>query len=255
MSTDDLLAYLFDGQPHLLVQPMTGWLAASRRFAAFVTTFQDKIRKKLRTTQDQESFLDLRLELETAYLLLQERSLSVVYEPEQSKRIRSPDFAVTFTTSLTFMLEVTRVQADPKNTVVEAQKKLLVAPPPEVMLPKSSIGARLADTISSKLGQLLPQRSNILLVGVEAIDPTSQDIRASMLSIRQHAERNDSTFFERHGFRDRTDFFRQYQRLSEILVRGPHFEMTKSIVTWINPQAKHPLPSKVRTALYRSHTS
>ena len=233
MPTDDLLTYLFDGQPHLLLQPMAMWLASSRRFAAFVTIFQDKIRKKLRTTQDQENLFDLQLELETAYLLLQERSLSLVYEPELSKRIRSPDYAVTFTTSLTFMLEVTRVQMDPKNTM----------------------DARLADTISSKLGQLLPQRTNILLVGVEAADPTANDVRTAMLSIQQRAERNDSTFLQRYGFRDRADFFRHYQCLSEILVRGPHFEVTKSIVTWINPQAKHPLPSKVRTALYRSHTS
>jgi len=233
MSTDDLLTYLFDGQPHLLFQPMAMWLAASRRFTTFVTTFQDKIRKKLRTTQDQDSLLDLQLELETAYLLLQERSLSVVYEPELSKRIRSPDFAVTFTTSFTFMLEVTRVQADPKNIVDE----------------------RLADTIPSKLGQLLPRRSNTLLVAVEAMDLTPSTIRAAMLSIQQRVERNDSNFLQRHGFRDRADFFRHYQRLSEILVRGPHFEVTKSIVTWINPQAEHPLPNKVRAALYRSHSS
>jgi hypothetical protein len=233
MSTDDLLTYLFDGQPHLLFQPMARWLASSRRFATFVATFQDKIRKKLRTTQDQENLLDLQLALETAYLLLQERSLSVVYEPELSKRIRSPDFAVNFTTSLTFMLEVTRVQTDPKNT----------------------LDARLADTISAKLGQLLPQRSNTLLVGVEIMDLTSSDIRAAMLGLQQRAERNDSTFLQRHGFRDQSDFFRQYQRLSEILVRGPQFEVTRSIVTWINPQAKYPLPGKVRTALYRSHTS
>src|SRR5574341_159340 len=236
MLTDDLLTYLFNGRSHLLVHPMATWLASSRRFAAFVTTFRDKIRKKLRTMQDQESLLDLRLELETAYLLLQERSLSLVYEPEQSKSIRSPDFAVTFTTSLTFMVEVTRVQANPKNTV----------------------DARLANTISSKLSQLLPQRSNILLVGVEAMDLTPSDIRTAMLSIQQRVEGNDATFLQRHGFRDRAEIGRHYQRLSEILVRGPHFEITKSIVTWINPQAKHPLPSKVRTALYRrseEHTS
>jgi len=232
MTTDDLLTYLFDGQPHLIFQSMAMWLDSSRRFAIFVSTFQDKIRKKLRTTQDQESLLDLQLELETAYLLLQERSLSVEYEPELSKRIRSPDFAVTFTTSLTFMLEVTRVQADPTNTV----------------------DLQLANTIPGKLGQLLPQHSNALLVGIETMGLTSSDIRAAMLSIQQRAERNDSTFLQQHGFRDRSDFFRHYQRLSEILVRGPDFEGTKSIVTWVNPQAKHPLPSKVRTALYRSHT-
>jgi hypothetical protein len=233
MSTDHLLTYLFDGKPHLLFQSMEMWLTSSRRFVTFVHTFQNKIRKKIRTAQDQGSRLDLHLELETAYLLLQERSLSVVYEPEMSKRIRGPDFAVSFTTSITFMLEVTRVQADQINAV----------------------DARLVETIVNKLGQLLPHHSNILLLSVEAVNLTASDIQAAMLSIQQRAERNDSTILQRYGFKDRSDFFHRYQRLSEILVRGPHFEATKSIVNWINPQAKHPLPTKVRTALYRSHTS
>lgn len=233
MLTDDLLTYLFDGRSHLLFQQMEMWLATSRRFTTFVTTYQDKIRKKLRTTQDQKGLLDLQLELNTVYLLLQEKSLSVVYEPELARRIRSPDFAVDFTTSLTFMLEVTRVQADPEKTLI----------------------ARLADTISDKLGQLLPQRSNILLVGVESVNLTADDIRSVMLGIQQRVERNDLAFIQGHGFRDRAEFFRQYQLLSEIIVRGPHFEATRSLVTWINPQAKYPLPSKARTTLYRSHTS
>ncbi len=79
---DDLLTYLFDGQTHVLTDEMRAWLFASRRFTSFVTTFRDKIRKKLRVRQDQASLLDLRLELETAYLLLREKSLSVMYEPQ-----------------------------------------------------------------------------------------------------------------------------------------------------------------------------
>jgi hypothetical protein len=253
MQTDDLLNYLFDGQSNLLVQPMATWLASSRRFAAFATTFRDKIRKKLRITQDQKSLLDLQLELETAYLLLQERSLSLEYEPEQSKRIRSPDFAVTFTTSFTFMVEVTRVQADLKNITAETREQA-PAPLPETWPAISPLGARLADAVASKLSQLRPQRSNILLIAIEATHLTPGDIRNAMFSIQQRAERNDSTFLQGHGFRDRADFFRHYQRLSEVLVRGLHFEEAKSMVTWINPQAKHPLPSRVRTVLYRSHT-
>ena len=73
MLTEDLLSYIFDGQPHLLAQSMVTWLSSSRRFTAFVTTFRDKIRKKRRATRDEESLLDLRLEWETAFLLLQER--------------------------------------------------------------------------------------------------------------------------------------------------------------------------------------
>ena len=233
MPTDDLLAYLFDGRPHLLAQPMATWIASSRRFATFATTFQDKIRKKIRTTPEHENLLDLQLELETAFLLLRERSLSVAYEPEMAKGIRSPDFAVSFTTSHTFMLEVTRIQADAKST-------------PE---------ARLAAAIAEKLGQLLPQRSNALLVGIEATELNLDDIQRALLGIQQRAEQNDQVFLRRHRFRDRADFFRHYQRLSEILVRQPQDQGSGSVVAWSNPQAKHPLPGKVRTALYRSHVS
>jgi hypothetical protein len=246
MLTDELLNYVFDGQSHLLAEPMATWLASSRRFTAFVAAFRDKIRKKLRATQDKESLLDLRLELETAYLLLQERPLSLVYEPEQSRQARCPDFAVTFTTSLTFMVEVTRLRA-------EAQEGTLATPAPNSVLTIPLVGERLADTICSKLSQLLPQRSNVLIVGVEALHLTHSDLHTTMLRIQQRAEGNDSTFLQRHRFRDRDDFFHHYQRLSEILVRGTPLQAGEPLVVWVNPQAKYPLPARVRTVLTRSH--
>ncbi len=232
--TDDLLSYLFDGQPHVLAQPMAAWLASSRRFASFAATFRDKIRKKFRTTQDQKSLLDLRVELETAYLLLRERSLGLVYEPEQSKGIRSPDFAVTFTTSLTFMVEVTRVQAE--------QKSEAAAQP---------FGARLAEAVASKLGQLLPQRANVLVVAAD-VPLMAGDVANAMLILQQRAERSDAAVLQGHGFLDRADFFRHYQRLSELVVRVADVEAPRPPLTWINPQAKHPLPGRVRTVLYRA---
>jgi hypothetical protein len=253
MLPDELLAYVFDGKSHLLAQPMATWLASSRRFTTFVMTFRDKIRKKLRVMQDPESLLDLRLELETAYLLLQERPLSLVYEP-QCRQVRCPDFAVTFTTRLTFMVEVTRLRADPKSTPAEAQESTLATPAPNTLLTIPPIGEGLTDAICSKLAQLLPQHSNILLVGVEAVRLAHNDLHAAMLRIQRRAERNDSTFLQRHRFRDRADFFHHYQRLSEILVRGSPLHADEPVVVWVNPQAKHPLPSKVRTVLYHSHT-
>jgi len=237
MLIDELLTYLFNGQSHLLAGPMATWLTSSRRFTAFVTTFRDKIRKKLRTTQDHETLYDLRLELETAYLLLQERTLNLSYEPEQSKQVRSPDFAVTFTTSLTFMVEVTRLRAAPSSDNA-------------LTLPLE--GERLADAICSKLGQFLPKRSNVLIVGMDIPRITQSDLQAVMLRIQQRAERNDSAFWQRYGFRDRADFFHHYQRLSEVLVRGSKLQVKEPMVVLINPQAKYPLPGKVRTVLYRS---
>lgn len=235
MLTEELLTHLFDGKAHILIPPMQRWLSASRPFTAFVKTFQDKIRKKIRVTQDPETILDLHLELETAYLLLQERALNVSYEPQLAEKMRSPDFAVTFTTSNTFMLEVTRLRTNSR-------------PSEDLSSGPGAIGDRLADAVCSKLGQFVQQHSNIILVGVDAPEMTQEDIRAAMLRVQQRAERNDPAFFERYRFRDRADFFRYYQRLSEILVRGTHVQF----IAWVNPQAKYPVPGRVRTVLYRS---
>jgi hypothetical protein len=239
MFTDELLTYLFDGQSHILAEPMGVWLNSSRRFAAFVDAFRDKIRKKIRVTQDQETLLDLRLELETAYLLLQEKTLNLTYEPQLAERVRSPDFAVSFTTSLTFMLEVTRLRANQKSTEEQASAA-------------NSVGDRLADAICSKLGQLQPKQGNILLVGVDALHLTQEDLRVTMLRIQQRAERSEPAFFQKYGFRERANFFSHYQRLSEILVRGTDLQRGETFIAWVNPQARVPLPSKVRTVLYRS---
>ncbi len=254
MLTDELLDYIFNGQPHLLAQPMAAWLASSRRFTAFVNTFRDKIRKKIRTTQDRASLLDLRLELETAYLLLQERPLSLAYEAQLSGPARSPDFAVTFTTSLTFMLEVTRLRPDPRNALAEVRIQTRAMSASDTILIIPLMGERLADAVCSKLGQLLPQHINVLLVGGEDLHLTHSDLQAIMLRVQQRAERNDPTFLKRHQFRDRADFFRHYQRLSALLVRGIPLQAGEPAVVWVNPQAKYPLPTKVRTVLFHSHT-
>lgn len=229
---ETLLTYLFDGQPHFLAAEMASWLASSRRFTAFITTFRDKIRKKLRTPQEAEGVLDVRFELETAYLLLQERSLSLVYEPPRCEQARCPDFAVTFTTSLTFMLEVTRLRTVQPQIVSE----------------------RLAEAICSKLGQLLPQHSNVLLVGGQASSLSQDELHSMMLSIQQRAERNDVMLLRRHKFRNRADFFKHYQRLSEIVVRGERGKASSAALEWVNPQARHGLPGKVRTMLSRSQS-
>ena len=148
---------------------MAGWLTESRRFAAFVEANHTKIRKKIRTAADEETLRDVQLELETAYLLLRERALSVVYEGRPGKYGRSPDFTVSYTTSLDFLLEVTRLRA---------------APASGEELPAS----RLTDAVCGKLGQLQPGRVNVLLVGVDAAVLPQLDVNAVMGRIRGRAE-------------------------------------------------------------------
>jgi hypothetical protein len=136
------------------------------------------------------------------------------------------------------MVEVTRLRTVPART------------PVELSLP----GDRFADMLCGKLGQLLPQTSNLLLVGVEIQNLTPADIHATMLRLQQRAESSDSTLVQRYGFLDRADFFRYYHRLSGLMVRGIPLQDGEPVILWENPQAKHPLPARVRTALIRSHT-
>jgi hypothetical protein len=251
MSIDELLGYLFKEKSHFLWTPMATWLASSRRFTAFVMTFRDKVRKKLRATSEIESLLDLRLELETAYLLLQERSINLDYEPLPIGQIRGPDFAVTFTTTTPFMMEVTRLRMVKESTGGLAQTRE-PAPGPHAAPIRPAAGESLADMVCSKLGQLLPQRTNILLVGVEAPGATPDSLHSALLQLQLGAERDDPAIVKRHRFRDRTDFFRHFQRLSELIVRGPHGQTGEPVIGWVNPQGKYPLSARIRTVLYRS---
>ena len=140
------------------------------------------------------------------------------------------------------------------RTPTGAQEQAREPQSPNTTLTDPLPGDRFSDMLCSKLGQLLPQRSNLLLVGMEAPHLTHPDLNATMLRIQQRAEGNDSTVVQRHGFRDRADFFQHYQRLSILLVRGIPLQAGEPMVIWDNPQAKYPLPTKVRTALSRSHT-
>ena len=237
MLVDELLTLLFDGESHLLAAPMTAWLNSSRRFTDFVNTYHTKIRKKVRTAQGPENLRDLQLELETAFLLLRERSLSVAYETHHPRHGRSPDFAVSYTTSLVFMVEVTRLRATQSTSSA-------------TILPED----RFSDMACSKLGQLLPQYSNLLLVSLDAPRLTQSDLNAVMFRIKHRAEANDPAVVQKHGFRDRADFFHHYQRLSAVLMRAAQLQSGDPVILWLNPQAKVPLPAKVRTALFNSHT-
>lgn len=234
MLTDELLIYLFEEKPHPLRDSMSMWLEGSRRFVEFVQTFRDKIRKKLRVSSTPEASLDLRLELETAYLLLQERQLSVAYEPLPGRQIRSPDFGVTYTTSMTFMVEVTRLHGVFTGSMPAAEDRLI-------------------DVVCNKLGQFLPQYSNVLIIGVDELYMSDAALQTIMQRLPQRAQQHDSTFWQRYGFSDRAAFFQQHQRLSEVLVRAAQLRADPPPAAWINPQARLALPGKARAALYRSH--
>lgn len=237
MNLATLHADLFGEAPHPLAADLGAWLVASRRFAAFVMDARPKVRKKLRNAQTPEGALGLHLELETAYLLLQERALSVLYEPPTPEGRRAPDFAVACGRH-TFWLEVTRLQGAPGGGLDGG------AVTPE----------RLAEAVCGKLGQLQPGGSNVLLVGVPGPAPPPEGLRAAMLGLQRRAERGDERLFKQARVGDRRAFFGHYGRLSDLLICGLPRNAGSPLTAWTNPQAKHPLLKEARAALYRSQT-
>lgn len=242
MIIHETLNYLFDNNPHVLRVPLTTWMKDTPRFADFVALHQAKIRKKIKSIHTFESSQDLRAELETAYLLLQEKRFTLAYEPYNKEVGRGPDFAVTFRTRLIFNVEVTRMRHSMREP--DESEPPLFDPHYE--------GRRMAHSVSSKLSQMLPGMMNLLVIMADHHRIGELDVGQAMNQLKQRAEQKDPQLFRRHRFRGTADFFKYYQRLSGVLLRNPGSDETgKSPILWLNNQTKHPLPAPVCTILQR----
>jgi hypothetical protein len=223
VTINDLLTFIFENESHFLSSAFEEWLKTSKPFRLFAETYHSKIRKKLRGSKTEAGLKDLYLELETAYLLLQEKSFAVEYEKYAAERKRAPDFSVVFRTHLHFNVEVTRMRsAEP-----------------------GMISAKIMDAICEKLGQLPPSIINMLMLASETA-VTEHDLAGAITRLRELAEHKDEAFFSRRGFQNVNDFHKQFRRLSAIIFRSP-----PNHTLWVNPLAKHPMPKEMRTALER----
>lgn len=239
--TDDLLAYVFDHRPHALQGGMAEWMGASRRFSAFVATYRDKIRKKLRGAHEREAVRDIGAELEAAYLLLQEWRFDVEYEKYGVGKARCPDFTATFRANTLFNVEVTRMRVSPGAGRGDAEDTAMV---------RQREAARLAELVCAKLGQLQPGMINLLWVVMDGAVASGVDVAEVMKSLKARAEAKDAQLFARHDFRDTADFFKAYLRLSGLVIRESEGDgVPRPATLWVNHQAQPPLSSALRTAL------
>jgi hypothetical protein len=216
----DLIAYLFDGQPGMLAGELTQWMEASARFTAFIETYRDKIRKKIRITRDPESALDLRGELEVAYRLLDDRRLAVAYEPYASTQRRGPDFAVTYRANLVFNIEVARMRAEESADLPRNEERFL----------------RL---LLYKLGQMQPGKPNLLVIHTREELRRSLDLDKLMQDIKIRVEGKDPSFYALSRYANPAAFYKDFLHLSAILLWAAEPQR------WVNKQARPPLDEKV----------
>jgi len=220
----DLIAYVFEGQPHLLSGELTQWMDGSSRFTAFVETYRDKIRKKLRVTREPESILDLRGELEVAYCLLSDRRLEVAYEPYASAKGRGADFAVTYRANLVFNVEVARMRAEESG--VEG-----------IDLPRKE--ERFLRILLYKLGQMQPGMPNLLVIHTRQELARSIDMSRLMQEIKTRVEGKDPSFYDLSRYASPAAFYKDFLHLSGILLWAAEAQL------WVNKQARPALEEKV----------
>jgi hypothetical protein len=213
----DLIAYLFEGQPHPLFAELLQWMETSPRFTAFVDTYRDKIRKKLRITRDPESILDLRSELDTARGLLGDRRLDIQYEPYASAKRRGPDFAVTYRTNQNFNIEVARMRTPTEE--------------------------RFLRLLLYKLGQMQPGMPNLLVVHTSDELARPLDLEGFLQDIKLKAEKRDPVFYDLSRYASPSAFYKDFLHLSAILLWAAEPQ------TWVNKQARPPLAAEIFRAV------
>jgi hypothetical protein len=224
-SDRELLLSVFDGLDSPLAIRCAAWIARSGRFRAFLDEYRAKIAKKARTLESIDTWPDLWLELWTAARLLTDWRFALVYEQFSAQRARGPDLTATFRTSTTLHIEIKR---------------------PRVELS----AAKWTEILCSKFGQLQPSAANVLLVGSAADITETCAAATAIYTLSRAAERGEDATFQRYGMPAARDFTRQLPRLSAIL-RATDWDLDSAanLTLWLNPGAKHPLPTNLAHAL------
>ena len=227
------------------------WIEGSPRFGAFITANQDKVRKKLNASDDENSRLDVRAELLIAYLMLADRRFDVAFEAYGARRL-GPDLTITFRANQRFNLEVTRLHA--------ADHPRAAADEPVAGVPLVSSGdpgpavARLASIITSKLRQLPGEIPNGLLIVVRGLTLNEDALGAAVRLLKLHADRKDEAFLARGGFKDARDLYARYLHLSGSFVLDEATTPARAVFS-PNREARHPLPREVVTAALQCLTA
>lgn len=221
MTARELLTFICDDPEGEAAADLTRWVTESRRFQAFVETNRTKIRRKLRAGAATGSVRGVLLELEVARRFVEDRRCQIEYERYGQGRVRSPDLTITFRTRTPFHLEVTHVQA-----------------PAPRLDGKREWGGKLIGVVCHKLGQLMPEEINVLVISSEEGAPTPDDVAGAMKRLKERVERRDIELLSRFGYAGPAPFFKHFQWLSGILVwRGGG--------VWANPQARRAVPAEV----------
>lgn len=227
-SLNELLDEIFDNKQPAFHDEFQEWVVRSRRFREFAMRYRTKIRAKLKNVRDDGGMQDVRAELETAALLLRVEQFTLEYEKYAATKQRGPDFTVTFRTHTPFNVEVRRIRTGELGdgkTDAHIFKLILV--------------------LCDKVGQMPPSSVNLLWLKSER-ELSEADLNRALTMLRQLADSKHEEFFTRRGYDSAAHFLKQYHRLSGIVLR-----QADKRTLWLNPVARHKLPSEIATQIQR----
>jgi len=234
MNADEIAAYIFEGSSPSLMARFAAWMAETPRFREFAERQRDKMRKKRRGLGDDEQGLtDLLCELGVGCRLLKDKRVTLEYEMYAAAKLRGPDFTATFKGHVVFNVEVTRVRS--------------TLPSP------AKAQTRLIEETCEKLRQLPASAINALVIALSNAPSgglTAAHMTQAMETLRRHAQGKDEPFLRARGLHGSDEYFALAPRLSAAIVAIPGADPLDTpnarLALWVNPQAKHPLPTEAR---------
>ena len=204
---------------------MVEWLTGSARFREFADAHRDKIRKKIRGAAGPEPLRDVRAELRTARLLLEDRRIELAFEAYGSGKT-GPDFTITFRGAHSFNLEVTRLRRLPD-------------------------AAGLGASLLAKLRQLPPSAPNAVLFATDADSAAGLDADAATRMLRSRADAKDEGFFSSRGYDGTRGFYERYLRLSAVFASAEGADGDARASIWVNRSARIAMPEPAARASLR----
>ena len=222
--TDELVRYVATGSRPSLQLDLAHWVEANPRFAEFVATHRDKVRKKLRTAANEEARQDVLAELLVAHTVLADRRFAVAFEAYGAGQ-GGPDLSVTYRVNQRFNFEVTRLRGE---TAVDA--------------------GRLTSVIAAKVRQLPAEVANALVIVTAAVPAAEDEVTAAMRLLKTRTNARDDAFFVARGLASARDFYARYLRLSGVLVFQTGGAPVR--ITYVpSRDARRPLPDEALSRL------
>lgn len=226
---DELTQGICGTGDHPLVPVLRRWCEDSRPVLAFFEAHASKIRKKARLAVSTNELADLLAELAVAALLARDRRFTVLYEPQRTAGVRSPDFGVTFKTNVTLNVEVTRLRHPESGGLDPAETAF-----------------RLARMLCDKIGQCPPGAVNVLAVVLPAGTARDGLVPTAVRLLERVAQGEVASPSPELRPESVRAFLRGRGRLSAVALCSLTEDWEASAVrVWPNPGAKHPLPAEI----------